>query len=298
MRSLRSLIALGLTAVVAGGLVACEDSTAGGPGKLTVQLTDKPFPFSEVQSVDVFIVRVDAKTSTVTDAEATDADEMSGWTTLATPNAAINLLELNGGKVETLGTATLPSGTYRGFRLVIDPSQSSVTLNDGSNPEIIWPSAAQTGIKVNLATPVVVASDSSVFIIDFDIGRSFVMRGNSIEQNGLLFKPVVQAVVTDITGSVTGTVRGDSETGPVIAEATVELLKAGTALDDADDTNIVASTFTDASGVFTFGYVIPGTYVLRVTPPEGSTYQPALLAGGVTLSNSQDLSGLVVVVTP
>ena len=295
MQYVRS-ITLVLGAIAA--LSACDTGTDAGPGKLTVQLTDKPFPFAEVEAVDVHVVRVDARTENVDADDAEDADDMGGWITLASPNATIDLIQLNGGRVSTLGTATLPSGTYRGFRLVIDPSLSSITLKDASSPDIIWPSAARTGIKVNLATPVVVDNDSSVFIIDFDIGRSFVMRGNDISQNGLLFKPVVQAVVTEITGSVTGTVRGDSETGPVVAGATVELLKAGTALDDANDENIVASTFTDQAGVFTFGFVIPGTYVLRVTPPEGSDYQPALLAGGVTLSNGQEVTGLTVVVLP
>ncbi len=296
MRSLRSLLAL--TLVIGSALAACSDSTSGGPGKLTVQLTDKPFPFSEVDQVEIFVVRVDAKTSETTQDEAEDASDNDGWITLAEPNALIDLIELNGGKLTTLGTTTIPSGTYRGFRLVIDPAQSSITLKDGSSPNIIWPSAAQTGIKVNLTTPVVVASDSSVFIIDFDIGRSFVMRGNSIAQNGLLFKPVVQAVATEITGSVSGTVRGDSPTGPVVAGATVELLAEGTLLDDANDENVVHTTFTDGAGVYTFGFVLPGTYVVRATPPEGSAYMPALLAGGITLANGQDLSDLTIVVVP
>jgi hypothetical protein len=33
-------------------------------------------------------------------------------------------------------------------------------------------------------------------VLDFDVGNSFVMRGNSLAQNGLLFKPVVKATVT------------------------------------------------------------------------------------------------------
>lgn len=289
----RFIGALGALAV----LGAC-DATDAGPGKLTVQLTDAPFPFDEVESVNVHVVRVDAKVATTTTAEAEDPDETDGWITLASPNATIDLIDLNGGKLTTLGTATLASGTYRSFRLIIDPAQSGVTLTDGSEPDIIWPSAAQTGIKVNLTTPVVVSSDSSVFIIDFDIGRSFVMRGNSIEQNGLLFKPVVQAVVTDITGSISGTVRGDTPTGALVAGATVELLKDGTALDDANDENIVASTFTDANGNFTFGFVLPGTYELRATPPEGSVYAAALLDGGITLATSETKTGILVVVVP
>lgn len=287
---------MGLATLLAAvmGLGGCE-SNEGGAGKVTVQLTDAPFPFSEVSRVDVFVVRVDAKTSTTDSAEAANANQTSGWTTLASPNALVNLLTLNGGQVTTLGTATLPNGTYQGFRLVIDPAQSSVTLNDGTKPNIVWPSANRSGIKVNLTTPLVVSSDSSVFIIDFDIGRSFVMRGNSIRNNGLLFKPVVQAVAQDITGTITGTVRGDSATGALVSGATVELLKAGTSLTDTVSANVVRTTSTNASGAFTFGFVLPATYVLRATPPTGSVYKPALLTGGLTLTNGQTLTGRTIV---
>jgi hypothetical protein len=288
-------IALAVLLAAGPGITACDDSTAGGAGRVTVQLTDAPFPFSEVSRVDVFVVRVDAKTTVTDSADAANAGNMSGWTTLASPNVAINLMDLNGGKLTTLGTATLPNGTYQGFRVVIDPAQSSVMLKDGAKPDIKWPSASRSGIKVNLTTPLVVSSDSSVFIIDFDIGRSFVMRGNSIRNNGLLFKPVVHAVAQDITGSVSGSVRGDSATGAAIAGATVELLKAGTALDDTVSANVVRTTFTDANGNFTFGFVLPATYVVRATPPTGSVYKPALLAGGITLANSQTLTGTVIV---
>jgi hypothetical protein len=36
-------------------------------------------------------------------------------------------------------------------------------------------------------------NSTSTVLIDFDLENSFVMRGNSISQNGLLFKPVVKA---------------------------------------------------------------------------------------------------------
>ena len=124
------------------------------------------------------------------------------------------------------------------------------------------------------------------------------MRGNSIEQNGLLFKPVVHAVATEITGSVSGVVRGDSPTGPVVAGATVELLEEGTQLDDTNEESVVHATFTEADGTFTFGFVLPGTYVLRVTPPADSPYTPTLLAGGITLGDGQDITGVTVVVMP
>src|SRR5207249_530586 len=152
-----------------------------------------PFPFSSVSRVDIFVVRVDARKGTATEAEATDETSMSDWTTVATPNALLNLLDLNGGKTTNLGQATLPTGTWNGFRLIIDPSKSSITLTDGTHPNIVWPSASKTGIKVVLDQPIALTANGSVMVLDFDIGRSFVMRGNDIRNNGLLFKPVLRA---------------------------------------------------------------------------------------------------------
>ena len=129
-----------LSAIV---LAACNDS-APKSGTLTVQMTDAPFPFSEVASVDVFVVRVDGKMDVATDAQASAADDMSGWTTVATPNRLINLLALQNGTTTNLGATTLTTGTYSGFRLIIDPAQSSITLKDGSHPAITFPSAAKS----------------------------------------------------------------------------------------------------------------------------------------------------------
>ena len=286
---------LSLIATCALGFAACADSTAGGAGTLTVRLTDAPFPFSEVADVDVHIVRIDARLTEPTDDEAEDEEDMDEWVTIATPNALVDLLDLQNGTTMNLGQATLPTGTYNGFRLVIDPSKSSVTLTDGTQPDIKWPSAAQTGIKIRLDAPISLTQNGSVMVVDFDVGRSFVLRGNDIRNNGLLFKPVLRGTAADITGRATGTVRGETATGPLIADATVEVLKDGTALTNTDATNIVATTKSDANGAFTFGFLLPGSYELRVTPPTGSVYKAALLTDGFTVVTGQATSGLVVV---
>lgn len=274
---------------------ACDSSNSG---TMTVRLTDAPFPFSEVASVDIFVVRVDAKTAEATATEAEDEDDMSEWVTIASPNAMMDLLDLSNGTTANLGEATLPTGTYRGFRIIIDPAQSSVTLKDGTKPDIVWPSAARTGIKVNLDAPISLTENGSVVVLDFDVGRSFVMRGNSIKNNGLLFKPVVRGTAVDITGSVAGSVHGDTETGPVVAGATVELLTDGSLVTETDDGKIVATAVTDANGAFMLAFVRPGTYELRATPPTGSVYKPALLTDGVTVGTSQDVTGKIIVVKP
>jgi hypothetical protein len=249
-----------------------------------------------VKRVDVFVVRVDGKTAETTDAEVEDDTQMSGWLTLVSPNLLINLLDLTNGKTANLGVATLEAGTYRSFRLVIDADKSSITLNNDAKPGVTWPSAGTNGIKIILDQPVVV-SGASTLLIDFDVGRSFIMRGNSILLNGLLFKPVVTTTSQQSTGIVTGSVRADTPAGAGIAGATVEVLKNGTTLTDTNDNNVVRTGMTDAGGNFSLPFVPPGTYVLRATPPTASGFKPALIAGTVTITAATTTSGQIIVVT-
>ena len=206
-----------LTALFAAGVVLATACSADGTlpnlggssetGTVTVKLTDAPFPTDQVKSVDVFVVRVDGRTSDVTEADADqdlDNQGSTGWRTIATPNSSFNLLSLQNGATATLGTAPLGKGTYSGLRLIIDASQSSVTLKDGtkltgsSNPGVTFPSASRSGLKINLSQPlVVVGGATTTLLVDFDVANSFVMRGNTIQQNGLLFKPVINGSVID-----------------------------------------------------------------------------------------------------
>jgi len=291
---------LAALAVAGAAAIACADSatTGSGSGQLAIQLTDKPFPFSEVKSVDVFVVRIDGKMPEIDSLEAASEEDSAGWKTLVSPGSSINLLTLTGGKTANLGVVTLPAGTYRGFRMIIDTEQSGVTLNDGSTPDVKWPSAGKNGIKIILDEPVVITDGTTNMLIDFDVGRSFVMRGNSISQNGLLFKPVIHALTEagSGTGSISGSVRGDSAAGVAVAGATVEVLENGTALTDTDSENVVASTVSDASGNYVLAFIEPGTYVVRATPPAASTYKPALLTGGAVVTAGSALTGKVIVV--
>lgn len=193
--------ALALAATLTYAAACGDDPTSAGRGTLAVRLTDAPFPTDSVSSVDIFVVRVDGRVSAADSAEAAqDSAGANGWTTLAEPNMSVNLLAYQNGASLPLGTATLTEGSYHGFRLIIDPSQSSMTLTNGmvlsgtSSPNISFPSGSRTGIKIVLTQPVeIVASDTTTMLIDFDVANSFVMRGNTILQLGLLFKPVVKA---------------------------------------------------------------------------------------------------------
>lgn len=197
--------ALGVALVSASVVVAaCSDSTAQGTGTLQLQLTDAPFSSDSVSRVDVYVVRVDAKMAETESAEmadgTSDADAMTNeWATVATPNRKIELLALRNGITTTLGETKLAAGAYRSFRFVIDPSQSSVTLKNGtvltssSTPNVSFPSAARSGIKIKLDKPIVIATDgTTTAVVDFDVSQSFVLRSGTIADGGLIFKPVIR----------------------------------------------------------------------------------------------------------
>lgn len=202
------LAALALVLSAAALIGACSDSTGPGTGTLMVKLTDAPFSSDSVSRVDIYVVRVDTRTAETDSADAAkavgdDSTVASGWTTVATPNRLIELLALRNGVTTTLGLTTLPSGNYRSFRLVIDPSRSSVTLKNGavltstSSPNVSFPSASRSGIKINFTRPLaIVAGDTTTTIVDFDVNQSFVMRGGPISSSGLTFRPVVKGTST------------------------------------------------------------------------------------------------------
>ena len=196
--------------LTAAALTACStyDSTnapSEGMGSVRVQLTDAPFPFDSVAKVEVHVVRVDAR---IADADSAAADanvsdnSQGGWVEIARPDKVVELLALRGGKVADLGSTQVAVGTYRGLRLIIDASKSSLTLKNGmsltgaSSPGVKFPSADKSGLKINIDGGVAITeANATTLVIDFDVGNSFVMRGNSITQNGLLFKPTLSATV-------------------------------------------------------------------------------------------------------
>jgi hypothetical protein len=311
--NLKSLVSR--TAPLAGaamllGALACGDSTAPGTGMLTLQLTDAPFSFDSVARADLWVVRIDAKTASTdsADAEAGKNDDTnggntnpsSGWVTVATPNQSYNLLDLQNGTTTNLGQATLPTGTYRGFRLILDTDKSSITLKNGtvltgtSNPGIKFPSAARTGVKIVLDNTISVTSGGTVMVLDFNLGRSFVQRGNTVSQNGLLFKPVIRASARDITGTISGTVKATSATGAGVADATVDVLVNGTVVTDTVSANLIESVKTDASGNFTAAFLPAGTYAVRARPPATSTLSAAILQGIVVTSGNTTANTVII----
>jgi hypothetical protein len=202
--------------IVGIALVGCgRPVTTGltlGSGTITVQLTDAAFLVEDVQRAEVFVVRIDmrlAGADSMTAARGAPDDSASdgGWTTILTPNTPVNLLDYQHGIALSLGSATIAAGTYKGFRLIIDPHQSRLTLADGTvltnmsgrsqrGRTTIVPDSARSGIRIFLLRPIIVREGQTTTVrVDFAGDEKLRARGMPIANSGLVFRPILRGAV-------------------------------------------------------------------------------------------------------
>lgn len=255
-------------------LAACADDngTAGpGSGMTRVLLTDAPFPFDLVQSVNVHIVSIEAATTFDTTASVE-------WTPLATPDRQFDLLELQDGETALLGEADVRAVDYAAIRMVIRTDLSGITLTDGSAASVNWMGPATQVIHAGIEQPLSITdgpSDASL-IIDFDVGRSFVVVAGSCDSLAecplsrpvFQFLPWIRAVNEDATGTLAGTVRGTMGSNEVLVPvpfANITVYRGTSSL------VLAATGRADAAGEYRIHYVSGGgPYVVEALPPSGT----------------------------
>ena len=250
------LLALGLVVVA-----ACNDAvpTTGGGKTSQVLLTDAPFPFDQVKSVDVYIVSIDAATSF-------DTTTTIDWTTLVTPDRRFNLLDVQDGQTALLGETEVQATQFAAIRMTIRTDLSSITLADGSPATVNWMGPATQTIHAAVEQPLSLTngSDPANLIIDFDVGRSFIR----LVSGDFQFLPWIRAVNEAATGTVKGAVYGPGSQADIlepVANASVILYRAS-----GPGLTLAATGRTDAGGFFTIHYVSGGgPYSIEVAPPSG-----------------------------
>jgi len=205
-------IMIGLLAL--GGVLvwACSsDHVTGlraGQGMLAMKLTDAPLPLDSVKAVNVFVERIDARRahtdSTMRDVDLDDEHEETPahadstlWVTIATPNQAFNLLDLQNGVTAFLGSTPVDTGTFRAVRLVIDPSKCTIVLKDGtvlsdtSTPPVEFENSHRHGLLVELNDSLDVhAGATTTLVLDLKLNASVSLRGTSVH-DGFFFRPLV-----------------------------------------------------------------------------------------------------------
>jgi hypothetical protein len=279
-------------------------------GKTRTLLTDAPFPFDRVARVDLYVVSISGSVSP--DTSAANAN----FLTMATPRRRINVLALQGGLTEELGTASLPTGVITALRMVIDTDSSSITLEDGrvltgkSTPSIQWQSSAgRPTLNALIHDQIDVPSTGGVAVVDFDVGQAFLPTQDinpASTDSGFIFSPYIRAVDGTRTGTISGTVRAKSASGAPVADASLRLY-FGKSSQPENTWAVFGTARTDASGSFKFAYVTRsawmasrgalagGTYIVAVDPPSGSALGRALAKDFIVTSGQDTPTGTIVV---
>jgi hypothetical protein len=257
--------------IALGAALACNgDGTGpGGASRTRVLLTDAPFPFDQVGSVNVYVVSVAAARN----ADTTSTSEPD-WITIAEPRRTFDLLDLQAGKTALVGEGDLPANEYNAVRMIIDVDQSSITYTDGSPAPVNWQGSGEKTLYALVEQPLSITDgpDGSQIIIDFDVGRSFLLQATVFPgTDGFLFIPWIRAVNEAVTGTIVGTVRGVNGANDVLeavpnASITVFRRFPGSA---APIGYTAATGRTDADGNFAIHYVSAGDYAVSAAPPSG-----------------------------
>ena len=239
---------------------SCTDNNVtSDTGRLTVQLTDAPFPHELVAEANVTIFKVDAryKGSMDLDTQSTDSDNIAIETDIAKPfvvlmenEVQVNLLELTNGVTKTLVDTDVPVGSYDLIRVYV--KGINVILTDGTTFNLDVPSGSQSGIKVFIKPELSISGGlSSDLLLDFDVSKSFVQKSN-----GFNFKPVIKASNLSTAGTLLGTITAIEE-GTIVA---VEGAQVAVFIADTLNT----TTFSDVDGGYMVMGLEAGSYTVEV----------------------------------
>lgn len=247
--------------VLAGTVgVACyqDDALLHAPAisPTKVFLTDDPFPYDTVQSVTIFVTKIEGSTGRDTTGTGT-------WATIATPNKSFDLLTLQQGDTAFVGQGVIDAGKYVSIRMTIDVDQSSIKYRGGTNAVVQWqyPGHGAVVLYAVVETALSVSTTGTTIVIDFDVGRTFVY--NLAAHNFLMYPGTLRAVNSAITGAITGHVTlMDSGVPRAEPNADVSVFAGG---------NLslpIATGRTDASGAYKVGFLIAGSYLVVIQHPK------------------------------
>ena len=257
-------------------MMSCSDDNevASDYGKLSVKLTDAPFPHDLVAEANVTIFKVDARykgdinlddemiDSTSTTVE-TDGD--NPFIVLMEDEVQVNLLELTNGVTKNLADIDVPVGTYDLIRVYVEGI--NVVLKDGTTYDLKVPSGSQSGIKIFIKPGLNVSGGlTSDLLLDFDVSRSFVAKGGTQNITGFNFKPVIKASNMSTAGTLAGIVTELQE------ETLLGVEGAQIAVFVADTLN--TTTFSDVDGSYMLMGLDAGSYTVEVEK-EGYIMQTA-----------------------
>jgi len=268
MKKKATLLLTAALILIAG---ACNEIRNGNDtGRVILKVTDAPFDISNIESALVTITRVELKK------EGDGISDGNSFITLSEDTVTLDLIDLRNGVAETLLDMEIPAGTYDMVRLYID--DAGLKLKDSDEIyRVKVPSGSQTGIKIFLRPALeVVEGNLEEVLLDIDLSRSFILRGNPAHNNGFIFKPVIRAANMAKAGCLRGLVTDTA--GVQISEASVWV----------EQDTVLATAFTDTLGYYAIMGVPAGTWSVSATREGYDTVRfdgVNIIAGNKTIQN-------------
>ncbi|SNC76781.1 protein of unknown function [Hymenobacter gelipurpurascens] len=270
--NLSRLFPLLLAAPIA--LASCSkdnDSSSATSSKLQVRMTDAPGDYQQVV-LDVRQIEVHLK-------EDTNPD---GWQVLPFQAQTINILEYVNGRSALLVDTDFAPGDLKEVRLILGPD-SYLIGRDGQRYDLKTPSGQTSGVKLKLDKATLREKETFQLLLDFDVAKSIVERGNwkpgNDKKERYLLKPVVRVLAQDIRGGLRGTIT------PAAALPQVLAIRSSITVPDT------FSTAADASGAFQLSSLPSGTYRVQFYPsttaPANQPAYKVVTRTGVTVTNDQ-----------
>lgn len=265
--------------------VSCNNeeniSIEEGKGRINVLLTDAPYPIELISNTYVTIDKVEIRKKT----EAEMDEEKDSFIVLSEENMVIDLLELTNGITEEIAAAELEAGYYDMIRLhVVD---ATVVLTDGSEFDLKVPSGSSSGLKIKIQPEIhLEEGQTSDVLLDFDVSRSFVVKGPLDNINGFNFKPVVRGVYMGAAGRIEGNV-----TDTLATPLEDAMIKAWMPDEAESDSLDYVSSFTDELGDYKMIGLKEGTYtvVCEMEGYENDTLKNVTVTAGEAVSADFEL---------
>jgi hypothetical protein len=258
MRKLKIIIT-GI-AVSSIAMVSCNNNdekiSMDGKGRINVHLTDSPFPIDVISHTYVTIDRVEIQQKAEADTEQSD----DTFVVLSEETMVVDLLELTNGITEQIASADLEAGYYDMVRLHV--ADATVVLTNGSEFDLKVPSGSSSGLKVKIRPEIYLEEgQTSDVLLDFDVSKSFVVKGSLDNIKGFNFKPVVRGVYMGAAGRIEGNVT-DTLEAPLESVIVKAWLNAEMENNNLEEDSTYVSSFTDEFGDYKIVGLREGTYTV------------------------------------
>lgn len=259
--TLRAAFAATLAVISLGG---CWDSSSS-PTTLTLAVADAP---------------VDGATSVVIEFTGVQIQGASGAPQefdFSVPQD-VDFLQLQDDEFNVLlDNMDFAPGTYQSVTLLVNMSNSSITLNDGSVHPLVLTGSDKTGVKV-ASTFTITSGEQASFTVDFDLRKSITLASGTYE-----FTPFLQFVDNLQAGAIEGTVSpafligSTAITDPACSPVAYIYAGASVTPVDLNPTSkiqpVITATvkFNSFFGDYEYDadFVNPGTYTVALTCAAG-----------------------------